>query len=74
MVHRLLIVVASPLASAQALERTGFSIVVRGLINCSSQALEHKLSAWGPPALLPRGLWDLPGPGIEPMSPALAGG
>ena len=66
--------VASPLASTQALERTGFSIVVRGLSNCSPQALEHKLSGCGPPALLPRCLWDLPGPGIEPMSPALAGG
>ena len=27
--------------------------------------------AW---ALLLRSMWDLPGPGLEPMSPALAGG
>ena len=25
-------------------------------------------------AQLLRGMWDLPGPGIEPMSPALTGG
>ena len=23
---------------------------------------------------MPRGMWDLPGPGIKPVSPALAGG
>ena len=28
----------------------------------------------GTEALLPRGMWDLPGPGIEPVSPALADG
>ena len=37
-------------------------------------AVEYGLSSCGTPAQLPRGMWDLPGPGIEPMSPALAGG
>ena len=36
--------------------------VVRGHSSCG---------AW---AYLPHGMWDLPGPGIQPVSPALAGG
>ena len=32
------------------------------------------LSSCGARAQLLRGVWDLPGPGIEPVSPALAGG
>ena len=34
----------------------------------------HGLSSCGTRASLLPGMWDLPGPGIEPMSPALAGG
>ena len=52
---------------AQALGLMGFS-------SCSSQALEHRLSSCGAWAKLLRGMWDLPGPGIEPVSPALVGG
>ena len=37
-------------------------VVARGLSGCS---------AW---AYLPHSLWDLPGPGIKPTSPALTGG
>ena len=33
----------------------------------------HRLSNCGSWALLLHGMWDLPRPGIEPMSPALAG-
>ena len=40
---------------------TGFRIHAHGLSSCGS---------W---ALLPRGMWDGPGPGIEPVSPALQG-
>ena len=36
--------------------------------------LECRLSSCGTWAQLLRGVWDLPGPGLEPMSPALAGG
>ena len=32
------------------------------------------LSSCGVQAVLLRGMWDLPGPGLEPVSPALAGG
>ena len=39
-----------------------------------SQALEHRLSSCGAQAQLLRGMWDLPRPGIELVSPALAGG
>ena len=49
-------------------------VVVRGLSSCGSWGPEHRLSSCGARAQLLRGMWDLPGPGIEPMSPALAGG
>ena len=41
---------------------------------CGSWALERRLSSCGARAQLLLGMWDLPGPGLEPMSPALAGG
>ena len=45
-----------------------------GFSSCGSRALERRLSSCGAWAQLLRGTWDLPGPGLEPMSPALAGG
>ena len=39
----------------------------------SSRAPQHRLGSRGPLAQLLHGTWDLPGLGIEPMSPALAG-
>ena len=48
-------------------------VAAHGLSSCGSWALECRLSSCGARALLP-GIWDLPGPGIEPVSPALAGG
>ena len=33
----------------------------------------HRLSSCGSRAQLLRGMWDLPRPGLEPVSPALAG-
>ena len=39
--------------------------------SCSSQALEHRLSGCSGASLL-HDMWDLPGPGIKRMSPALA--
>ena len=38
------------------------------------QAVERRLSSCGARAWLLCGMWDLPGPGLEPVSPALAGG
>ena len=49
-------------------------VVVCELSSCGSQALERRLSSCGAQAYLLRRMWDLPGPGIEPVSPALAGG
>ena len=60
------LVVASPgfsllwLPLLQSSGFTGFRFL--GLSSCGSQAQ------------LPHGIWNLPGPGIEPVSPPLAGG
>ena len=54
-------------------------IAVRGPITiAASLVAEHRLqtrrlSSCGSQAQLLRGMWDLPGPGLEPVSPALAG-
>jgi len=45
-----------------------------GLNSCRARALEHTLSSCGAQAQLLCGRWDLPGSGIEPVSPALTGG
>ena len=44
----------------------------KGLSSRSSLALEHRLSNCGTHSQLLRGMWDLPGSGIEPVSPELA--
>ena len=59
---------------AQALGARASVVVAHGLSSCGSRALERRLSSCGARAQLLRGLWDLPGPGLEPVSPALAGG
>ena len=73
-VHGLLIAVACLVAEhglqvhrLQQLWHVGFS-------SCGSRALERRLSSCGARAQLLHGMWDLPGPGLEPTSPALAGG
>ena len=48
-------------------------VVTQGLISCGSWALEHGLSSYGSQAWLLCNMWHLPRPGIEPVSPALAG-
>ena len=50
------------------------AVGARGLSSCGLRAPEHRLSSCGTQAQPLRGMWDPPGPGIEPMSPALAGG
>ena len=42
--------------------------------SCGLQAPERRLSSCGTWAQLLRGMWDPPGPGLEPASPALSGG
>ena len=41
--------------------------------SCDSQALQHRLNNCGLRAELLQGMWDLSGPGMEPVSPALLG-
>ena len=49
-------------------------IAVRGpLTIAASLVAERRLSSCGSRAQLLRGMWDLPRPGLEPLSPALAG-
>ena len=48
-------------------------VVAHGLSSCGSWSLERRLSSCGSRAQLLRGTWDLPGPGLEPVSPVLAG-
>ena len=38
-----------------------------GFSSCSFQALEHRLDSCGSLAQLLQGIWDLPGPEIEPL-------
>ena len=45
----------------------GSVVVARGLQSAGSVVVAHGLSCSS-------GMWDLPGPGLEPVSPALAGG
>ena len=60
-------------------ERGPLLIMVRGpLTIVASLVVEHRLqtrrlSSCGSRAQLLRSMWDLPRPGLEPMSPALAG-
>ena len=62
-------------ASLVAKHRPQISVVVVcRLSSCGSRALERRLSSCGTRAQLLCGIWDLPGPGLEPVSPALAGG
>ena len=61
-------------------EKGPLFIAVRGpLTIVASLVAEHRLqmrrlSSCGSWAQLLRGMWDLPRPGLEPVSPALAGG
>ena len=60
-------------------KRGPFFIAVRGPLTIgASLAAEHRLqtqrlSTCGSQAQLLRGMWDPPRPGLEPVSPALAG-
>ena len=59
---------------ARALGAWASVVVAQGLSSCGSRALERKPSSCGARASLLCGMWDLPRPGLEPVSPALAGG
>ena len=59
---------------APALGARASAVVAHGLSSCSSRAAGQGLNGCSARAWLPRGMWDLPRSGIEPVSPALAGG
>ena len=70
----LLIEVAS-LAVGHRLSGMWASVVVAcGLNSCSYWALEHKFNSCGHGLSCSAAYGNLPGPGIEPMFPAMAGG
>ena len=58
---------------AQALSTQASIIVAHRLSGCGLRALECRLSSCRARAQLLRSMGDLPGPGLEPVSPVLAG-
>ena len=58
---------------ARALGAWASVVVACGLSSCGSRALECRLSSCGAWTELLCSMWDLPGPGLEPMTPALIG-
>ena len=69
------LIVMSFLAAEHGLSGTWASVAAaHGLSSCGSRAPEHRLNSCGIWAQLLYGMWDLPRPGIEPVSPALTGG
>ena len=67
---------AAPSCGARASHCSGFSCCRTWALLSSwgSRALEHRFSSGGTQAWLLHGMWDLPGPGLELVFPALAGG
>ena len=60
---------------SQASHCGGFSCCrAQALGTQASVVVAHRLSSCGSRAQLLHGMWDLPGPGLEPVSPALAVG
>ena len=68
----LFIAVGGPFTVAASLVAE-HKLQMRRLSSCGSRALERRLSSCGSRAQLLRGMWDLPRPELEPVSPALAG-
>ena len=65
---------SSVVGNARASPCSGFSwYTAQALGAQASVVATHKLSSCGPWAQLLWGMWNLPGPGIEPMYHALAG-
>ena len=66
-------------ASSSCSKRGPLFIAVRGPLTIAASLVAahrlqtHRLSSCGSRAQLLRGMWDLPRPGLEPGSPALAG-
>ena len=50
------------------------SLTIAASLVAEHRLQTHRLSNCGSWAQLLRGMWDLPGPGLEPVSPTPAGG
>ena len=72
--RRLLIVGSFSYCRAWALKCAGFRSCGTELSSCGFRALEHWFSSYSAQAKLLCSMWNLPGSGIKPLSPALAGG
>ena len=59
---------------ARALGTWASVVAAQGRSSCGSRAAVCRLSSCGTQAQLLCSMWDLPGPGTEPVCPALAGG
>ena len=68
-----LVAVASLVAKNRLKSTQTSEVVACEPLSCRSWALEHKLNCCCTQAQLLQGMWDLPGPGIKPVSHALAG-
>ena len=68
-----LIAVASAVADHRLEGAWTSAVLTCRLSSCSLRFLECGLSSCGTRAELLQGMWDLPRPGVKPMSPALAG-
>ena len=73
-VCELLIAVASFVAEHRLQARGLQQLWHVGFSSCGSWALDRRLSSCDTQAWLLHGMWDLPGSGLQPVSPALAGG
>ena len=71
--HRLLIAVASPAAEPGALGKQASIVGVRWTQELWLPGPRAQAQQFWPRGLTPSSMWDPPGPGIEPMPPALPG-
>ena len=63
----------APAAGSGGCPRVGARTSPGGGVSWAAQAVGSRVSSCGPRAWLTGGMWNLPAPGIEPLSPALAG-
>ena len=72
--HGLLIAIVSLIVEPGSSATWVSVVAAQGLIGCCSRALDLRLNSCDAQAQLLRSMWNLPGPGIKPMSPVLAVG
>ena len=60
-------------ATVHGVARVGHGLAIKPPLVVKRRLRDVGFSSCGVWAQLPQGMWDLPRPGIEPMSPELAG-